>query len=54
MTTVGRPTKSNIFRRIRYAKNKGKRKAIYTYERLTTTAVDVDMDNAHEMVSHSL
>ena len=53
MITVGRPTKTNLFRRVRYERKKGQRKGTYTYEPSNTTAVDVNMNNTQEMVSHS-
>ena len=53
MPNIGRPTKSNIFRRIRYARRKGKRKSIYTYEPSSTTGEDEDTDSTQEMVSRS-
>ena len=56
MTTVGRPSKLKIFRRVRYNKKKGKGKGkgrSNTSERLYTTAVDVDVNNEHAVVSHS-
>ena len=53
MPNVGRPTKPNIFRRARYARRKGKRKSIYTYEALNTTGEHEDTDSTQEMVSRS-
>ena len=54
MPNVGRPTKCNIFRRVRYSRRKGKRKSNYTYEPSITTDDDVDTDSTHDMVSYSL
>ena len=52
MTTVSRPSKPKIFRRVRYVKGKAKEPS-NTSERLYTTTVDVDVNLEHAMVSHS-
>ena len=52
MTTVGRPSKSKIFRRVRYNKKKGKRHN-NPFQPLYTTAVDVNINDEYAMVSHS-
>ena len=53
MTNVGRPFKPKIFRRVRYYKKKGKRHC-NSSEQLSTTAVNININDEHAMISHSL